>query len=414
MAFADFWKFIQGKMLGGQTYQVTSEDVDEYLSTTKKWDELVQYKFAVQSGINIIANALSACEIKTYKRWREIREDQYYQWNFEPNLNENSNQFIHHLVENLILENECLVVQDRKGDFLIAESFQHEHYAMKPDIFRDVVVGRDANGMTTTPYTFPKAFRMDSVLYYRLANENVQKLLKSIIAEYSGLMAVAVDKFYKSGGERGILTVEANAAAGTYGTKADGTPRTFNDVYAELVNKQFKEYFKANTAVLPLFKGFSYEPKVSEALKKATSEIKDVSDIDDKILQKVAQALLIPPQILRGDVADVAALTKNLLTFGVAPIASAIETENNRKLYGKEVLQGSFQKIDTSRILHLTPTELAEASDKMIACGAWSVDDVRVKGGDVPLMTEWSRRHFMTKNYADIEEFTAATGRKEE
>ena len=55
----------------------------------------------------------------------------------------------------------------------------------------------------------------------------------------------------------------------------------------------------------------------------------------------------------------------------------------------------------------MTPQELATASDKMIACGAWNIDDVRVKAGDVPLMTEWSQRHVMTKNYADITDVIA-------
>jgi HK97 family phage portal protein len=406
-SFSDFWKFIQGKMLGGKTYQVTSSDLDEYVKTSKKWNELSQYKFAVHTGINIIANALSSCEIRTFRDWKEIRESQYYTWNYQPNQNENSNQFIHHLVENMILNNECLVIQTRRGDLLIADTYTHEHYAMYQDVFRDVTVGQSTDGMVTSPYTFPQKFKMSNVLYYRLSNENVQKLLMELVAEYCGLMEVAVDKFIKSGGERGILTIDAMSTTANYGTKPDGTPRTFNDVYTELMNKQFKDYFKSSTAVLPLFKGFHYDQKTSEALKRSTSEIKDVSDIDDKILEKVAQALMIPPQLMKGDVADVSQLTKNLLTFGVSPIASIIETENNRKSYGEAVLTGSFQKIDTSRIIHMTPQELATASDKMIACGAWNIDDVRVKAGDVPLMTEWSQRHVMTKNYADITDVIA-------
>ena len=105
-SFSDFFRFIQGKMLGGKTYQVTSSDVDEYVKASKKWNELAQYKFAVHTGINIIANALSSCEIRTFRDWKEIRESQYYTWNYQPNQNENSNQFIHHLVENMILNNE--------------------------------------------------------------------------------------------------------------------------------------------------------------------------------------------------------------------------------------------------------------------------------------------------------------------
>lgn len=214
----------------------------------------------------------------------------------------------------------------------------------------------------------------------------------------------AITKFYKSGGERGILTIDANAPNISYGKKADGTPRTFNDVYAELMQKQFAEYFKNANAVLPLFKGMSYETKGTEASKKSTSEIKDVIDLDDRIVKKVGNALQIPPQLLLGDLADVAGVTKNALSFGVDPFAKLIETENNRKFYGTAVLKGDYQMIDTSRIIHMSASEIAAAGDKMIGSGAWCIDDVRRMAGDAPLNTEESRRHFITKNYGAIGE----------
>ena len=118
---------------------------------------------------------------------------------------------------------------------------------------------------------------------------------------------------------------------------------------------------------------------------------------------RVANALQIPPALLKGDIADVAALTRNLITFGIDPFARAIETENNRKLYGTQVLDGSYQMIDTSTIMHMTAAELAAASDKMISCGGWSIDEIRRKAGDAPLNTEWSGEHFLTKNYSEVE-----------
>ena len=111
----------------------------------------------------------------------------------------------------------------------------------------------------------------------------------------------------------------------------------------------------------------------------------------------------IPPALLKGDIADVTALTKNLITVAIEPIANVIETENNRKLYRKEVLKGTYQMIDTSTIMHMTAAEIATASDKMIACGGWDIDEIRRKAGDPILNTPWSRKHFITRNYEDIE-----------
>ena len=200
------------------------------------------------------------------------------------------------------------------------------------------------------------------------------------------------------------MIIDANAPTVSYGMKADGTPRTFNDVYTELINKQFATYFKSPNAILPLFKGFDYQTRGGETSKKSTSEIKDVTDLTDEIYNRVGNALQIPPALLRGDIADVTALTKNLITFGVDPIAKMIETENNRKLYREQVLDGSYQMVDTSNIVHMTAAELAAASDKRISCGGWNVDEIRRKAGDAPLHTEWSTKHFITKNYSEMNE----------
>ena len=402
----DFWKFIRGKTLGGKTYKVSSKDIEEFISD-KRWDELALYKFALQAGINIIANALSACEIRTFSKWKEVQKEQYYRWNYAPNDNMNAAQFRQKLVWSLIYKNECLVVQTKEGNLLIADSYEHEQYALKQDVFRNVTIYGD-DGITS-PYTFNKAFLMKDVLFYRLSNRNITALLDKLVEEYNQLLESAIQKFYKSGGERGVMTIDANAPTVNYGVKEDGTPRTFNDVYTELMSKQFEKYFKSPTAVLPLFKGFSYETKGSETSKKSTSEIKDVTDLTDEIYDKVANALQIPPALLKGDVSDVTALTKNLITFAIKPIANMIETENNRKLYREQVLDGSRMMIDTSTIIHMTASELAAASDKLIACGGWSIDEVRRKAGDPPLNTEQSKKHFITLNYSDMDTLDSGT-----
>lgn len=397
----DFWKFIQGKLRGGKSIEVTSDDITEYIDR-QEWNRLAIYEFALHSGINIIANALSACEVRTFENWKEIQKDQYYCWNFEPNMNMNASQFKQKLVWSLIYRNECLVIQTAKGDLLIADSYEHNQYALYQDTFRNVTVGIDNGSGVSSPYTFQKTFRMEDVLYYRLSNRNITALLEQLMNDYQDLLKSAIQKFYKSGGERGIVTIDSNASTATFGKKEDGSPRTFNDVYKDLLNNQFKQYFKSPNAVLPLFKGFDYQTKGGEASKKSTSEIKDVTDLTDEIYKKVANALQIPPALMKGDIADVTALTRNLITFGIDPIAKMIETENNRKLYSKEVLNGNYQMIDTSRIMHMTAAELSAASDKMISCGGWNIDDIRKKAGDAPLNTEWSKKHFLTKNYEEL------------
>ena len=215
--------------MGGKTYKISLKDIEEF-ANGGRWDELALYEFALHSGINIIANALSACEVRTFDKWKEVKTDQYYRWNYEPNVNMNAAQFRQKLVWSLIYRNECLVIQTKKGDLLIADSYEHEQYALRQDLFRSVTIYGD--GGISSPYTFDKAFRMEDVLFYRLSNRNITALLKKLIEEYEKLLESAIQKFYKSGGERGVMTIDANATANvSYGTKEDGTPNFQRRVY---------------------------------------------------------------------------------------------------------------------------------------------------------------------------------------
>ena len=405
--FTDFWKYIQGKLMGGKTYEVSSEDIEEFASNPK-WKELALYEFALNAGINILGNALSACEIRTFENWKEVRKSEYYRWNYQPNVNETSNQFLKKIVWNLIYKNECLVIPGRggAGDLVIAESFTKRQTSIYNQVVFENISYVGAGGEV---YTFQGSYLAKDVLYYNLSNTSIADLLRQLVAEYDELLKSATKKFFKSGGERGVLNIEGNAATISYGTKTDGTPRTFNDVYTDLINKQFKDYFNSDNAVLPMFKGFKYETKGTEASKKSTSEIKDVIDITDEIYEKVANALQIPPALLKGDIADVGALTRNLITFGIQPIASVIETENNRKSNGERVLDGYYQMIDTSSIMYMTVSELAVAADKMLGSG-WTLDEIRKKTGDPVLNTPESTKRYITLNYAEMQSLPQKSG----
>jgi len=394
----DFWKAIQGKLLGGKTYEVSSADLEDFISR-EDWNRLALYDLALHSGIRIISNALSKCEFRTFLNGKEVKGDEYYLWNYEPNRNENASQFLQKLVATLVYRNECLVVSSNSGELLVAESYNHERYAFFPDRFSNVTVCTDGQH----PYTFQRTFRMDEVLFYKLNNSNIRELLDQLSTEYNELMQSAIQKFYKSGGERGVLNIDANAPTKNYGTKPDGTPRTFNDVYTEMMNRQFAQYFKSPNAVMTLWSGFDYEQKAGETSRKSTSEVKDIRDLADEIYERVANALMIPPMLLKGDVADVREPTKNLLTFGIDPIAKLIERENNRKRNGKAVLEGTYQMLDTSMIRFVDVFDIAEKADKVIADGILSVDEVRRKVREPEIGEPWSQEHFMTLNYISMQ-----------
>ena len=180
--------------------------------------------------------------------------------------------------------------------------------------------------------------------------------------------------------------------------------KNFQDRFDDLMNNRFKTYFEAENAVLPLHNGYNYTEQNGEGNKKSTSEIVDISSITKEALERVAQAFKIPPALLRGDIADIEKVTNNFLTFCIDPICCMIQEEVNRKRYGKEAfLAESYIGIDTTCIKHIDIFSISDAFDKLIASGGFSIDDLRVKCGYAPLNTWWSQKHWITKNYSDVE-----------
>ncbi|AGK95401.1 phage portal protein [Clostridium pasteurianum] len=341
--------------------------------------------FAICMAINLVASAISKCEFKTYLKGNEVKGDEYYLWNVEPNVNQNSSQFLQELVSKLLYYNECLVL-DINGQLIIADDFYQNEYALVPNYFTDVSRGT---------MTFNRSFNMNEVLYFKLSNTDIKQLLSNLIKGYNNLLNMAIGKYKRSGGRKGIVRLN----------KAPSGDKDFQQKIDDLFNNKFKSYFEAENSVLHLPNGFEYDEQNGEGSKKSISEITDISNITKEAFERVAQALKIPPALLRGDIADIGKVTDNFLTFCIDPIVSMIGEETTRKRYGKQAFsQGSYLKVDTTCIKHIDIFSIAEAFDKLIASGGYSIDELRIKCGEAPLNTWWSKKHWMTKNYSDIQD----------
>lgn len=347
--------------------------------------KLAIQEFAICSAISLIAASISKCEFKTYLGGNEVKGDEYYLWNVEPNKNQNSSQFIQEFISKLLYHNECLIL-DIKGQLIIADDFTQTEYALNENIFSNVTRGT---------MKFNRTFMMSEVLYYKYNNDEVQSLLSNLMKGYKSLLEMAVGKYKRSGGRKGILDIN---------TTAQGDAK-FQERFKDLMNNRFKTYFEAENAVLPLHNGYTYTEQTGEGNRKSTSDIVDIFAITKEAFERAAQAFKIPPALLRGDIADIGKITDNYLTFCVDPLSDLLSEENNRKRYGKSAyISGSYMEIDTTCIKHIDIFSISEAFDKLVASGGYSIDELRGKVGDTPLNKDWSKKHWMTKNYQNIED----------
>ena len=78
--------------------------------------EVAVRDLAMSVCINMIANAIGRCEFQTFRAGKPVREREYYLWNIEPNVNQNSSAFLHELVDNLLRRNESLTISTTHRD----------------------------------------------------------------------------------------------------------------------------------------------------------------------------------------------------------------------------------------------------------------------------------------------------------
>lgn len=378
MRIIDFFRDI---FQPGKTYELNQRLID----STKL--QLDMEDFAIQMAINMLAGLIAKCQFKTYVKGKETQADEFYVWNVEPNANQNSSQFIQQLVSKLLHDNEVLAVEVN-SQLLIADSFSPTGYALYPATFSGVTVSSFGNS-----FTFDKTFSMTDVLYFRLNDRNIRYLLFNLMEGYSKLLSMAMGKYKRAGGRKGIARVN----------KTKSGDENFDKQVKDTFEKKFKNYFQAENAVVDLPNGITYEEITGEGSKKSTSEVNDIANITKEAFARVAQAFRIPPAFLQGDISDISKLMDELLTVCIDPLADLIQTEIIRKRYGKAAfLAGTYLRIDTTCIKHIDIFDVAMAADKLISDSLYNVDELRAKLGDTPLNTWWSKRYVLTKNYEDV------------
>lgn len=350
--------------------------------------ELVFRNLAFQTAVNLIANSISKCEFKTFLKNEEVKKQEYYTWNIEPNKNQNSSEFIHKWISKLYEENECLIIESN-GQLLVADSFNKKDYALFDCQFSQVTVG---------DFTFNKTFLTNEVLYYKLNNKDVRKLINGMYESYGKLVSYSMNAYQKSRGTKGIFKYETIPVAGTAEKEA----------FDKLINEKISKWLNSDNAALPLGKG--QEWKESEQKTYSPESTRDIKLMIDDIYDFTGRAFGIPPVILKGDLANVGdAVINNYLTFCVDPLTDMLQEEINRKRSGYNgFVSGTYVDIDTKSIKHIDLLSVSTSIDKLIGSGGFCINDIRKLVGEPIIDEPWAWQHWITKNYSSVEDLLKA------
>jgi len=362
---------------------VSTIGLDAYIGNIA--GEVFYKELAIQSCVNLIANAVARSEFKTYEKGQEVRKDNYYLFNVEPNQNKSASKFWRDVIHKLVYDNDCLVIQ-QAGKFYIADSYDLVPFAFKENIYKNIVIA---------DYQLKNVYTESQVFHFELHNEKIKTVIDGLYQSYSKLIVASQGHYKKNNARRGWLEIPTNYP------QTEKAQQDLNN----LLSERFKRFFEAEGgAVLPLSNNMKYNELSSNIGVKGGVEGRDIRAFIDDIFDFVAIGFQVPPQLLKGTVADTGKAVTDLLTFCVNPLAELLTDEINRKMYGKKAyLERAYMKLDTSRIRVVDIKDVANAFDVLLRIGAYSIDDCLETMGMEPLNTDWSRARWMTRNYQPIE-----------
>lgn len=359
-------------------------DVKALEGLEEAFNDALLSTLAFWSCVNKITNAFLKCEFRTYKANEEFKGEEYYRWNISPNQNQSAAQFMTKLLAQLYSRNEALVVEVGKNLY-VAESYSLEKFALKDYVF---------TGVTFDGYTLSDTFLMEDVLYFKLNNCDVRRLVNRIGDNWRKVLNYATTAYRTNSGTHGIMRIDGSGQFGD----------DFSKELDDLMQNRVKPFFEGQNTVLPLYEGWQYEQLDKKNY--SESSTRDIKNLADDVYDFTARAFAVPPALLRGEVQDTEKAIDELITFCIDPLAVTIEDELNRKLYAKgRYLNGNYVKISTRNIKHKDIFELATPIEKLIGSGAFSVNDILRELGEPLSNEEWADAHFMTKNFSTIQDF---------
>lgn len=344
--------------------------------------ELYYKELAVYTATSLISNAISRSEIKVFEDGKPVKNMDYYLLNISPNRNETSAVFWHKVINRMVRDGEALVVE--AGDCLYcADSFVREQERpITGDIYSGVTVGN---------FTFSKVFTQENAYLIKLDSINVSNLINGMYEEYKKILVAASTAFKKANGQKYKLHIE--------GVKAGD--EDFNEEFTNFISEQLKSYMENDNAVYPEYDGYKLEHDDSAGGKSAD----DFKSLKEDLFLTVAHAFHIPDSMILGNITNMQDIISGFLSFGVDPYADVIAEALNKRSGAENYLRGNYYQVDTGKIHHRDIFGVAAGVSNLISSCVMCVDEVRAELGYAPLDTEWSSKHFITKNFEEIDRF---------
>lgn len=347
--------------------------------------EVAYKKIAIDSCIDMIANSILRTEFQTYEKGKKTRKSLYYLLNVRPNKNMNQKTFLKKVVHELLYNNECLIVQTRDGELVIADSFVREEKISKESNYSFVTVG---------DFQYNEVFYERDVFYLTYYEDNIRQCIDSLYDSYGKLLTSAINIYKRSNAKRYVLK-------GEFLRKQNDD---YQKIVDQMINSQMKTWLEADNAgaVYQLQKDYSLE-EMNGKSQNSMATSKDTREIIDHFYNMVAISFHVPKGLLKGEAVELSGQMDALLNFISVPIVELFTSEINAKMYSEtEFLARSYVRANTYHLKTSDMSSQATSLDKLFQIGVLCIDDVIEMMGGEPFDEDWSKKRYVTKNYEDV------------
>ena len=378
-----FFKWLRGQDGKGENREIVCK---ELIEAAQEY-QIRELSFWV--CVNMIANALGRCEFRTYRNHEEVREGEYYMWNYSPNVNENSTMFLHKLIAKLYMHNEALIVetlpQKHTDALVVADSWDiPEAWPSRQNEYKNVVVG---------DYRYQYPIWENDALHLKLNHTDIRPVLNGLYESYYRLIRAAEKSYTWENGQHWKVHV----------SQILQNDPGWMESFQKMIEKQVKPFLQSDGAILPEFDGYEYKREASSGSK----DTRDIKNLTEDIFEFTARSFLIPAVLVQGTVEGTADANNRFLTYCIDPLCDQLQEEINRKHYGyEEWKHGNYLRVDSSSIIHFDIFENAANVEKLIGSGAFTINDVRRAAGQSAIPEPWADEHFMTLNISTMTEST--------
>lgn len=342
---------------------------------------VVYKEMALYTAVSIIANAISACEFKVYNNKKEVKNEDWFRLNIAPNKNENASLFWNRVIFKCVREKEAFVLI-KGGELHLIPKPSIERRDLKGDIYTSVSLSDGTS--------LEEQFTTKDIYRFSLESKDLNTLINSLWEDYGSIYQAAARAFKDSNARRYILKLD--------GIKAGD--EDFVKDWEDYIKGQIESYMKNEYSTYVQYEGYELEKEQSSTPKTADDLVKIKKDM----FETVGQALKIPTSLMTGNVTSVKDVMNVFLTFGADPWGDMIGRELNRVAGYENVSKGNYYRVNTGKIKHRDPIEDAVNIEKLISSGFADIDEARVEMDYIPLDEPWSKIHWLTKNWAKVED----------